>query len=54
VIETGAWGDADAIKQAVKTTLRDRFSISHITLEIECHIHACTDMREVGHATTTG
>ena len=54
VIETGAWGDADAIKQAVKATLRNRFSISHITLEIECHIHACTDRREVGHATTTG
>lgn len=53
VIDPGAWGDADAIKQSVKTTLQGRFAISHITLEIECYIHACTALREVGHATTT-
>ena len=53
VIAKGAWDDADAIKQAVKTALHDSFDISHVTLEIECHIHACTDMRDVGHATTT-
>ena len=52
VIAKGAWDDADAIKQAVKTALHDSFDISHVTLEIECHIHACTDMRDVGHATT--
>jgi cobalt-zinc-cadmium efflux system protein len=49
VIAQGAWGDADTIKQAVKTTLRDGFGLSHITLETECHAHACKDPLEIGH-----
>ena len=48
-IAQGAWGDADTIKRAVKTTLRDGFGLSHITLEAECHAHACKDPLEVGH-----
>ncbi len=50
VIEQGAWGDADTIKQAIKTVLRDGFGLSHITLETECCVHACKDAQEIGHA----
>jgi cobalt-zinc-cadmium efflux system protein len=49
VIEKGAWGDADRVKQAIKTALHNGFGLSHITLELECHIHACKDQQEVGH-----
>jgi cobalt-zinc-cadmium efflux system protein len=51
VIAQGAWDEADTIKQAVKTALHDGFCLSHITLETECHAHACKDPLEIGHKT---
>jgi cobalt-zinc-cadmium efflux system protein len=53
VIKEGAWNEADRIKITVKTALRDGFGLSHITLELECHVHACKDPQAIGHATTT-
>ena len=49
VIEPNEWGNADAIKQQVKTTLQDRFAISHSTLETECSAHACDEALPIGH-----
>lgn len=49
VIEDGVWSEADRVKTAVKAALRDGFGLSHVTLELECHIHACTDSQEIGH-----
>jgi cobalt-zinc-cadmium efflux system protein len=50
VIADGAWADVETIKQAVKTKLHDGFGVSHITLETECYVHACTNVQEIGHA----
>ncbi len=50
VIAEGAWGNADAIKDAVKEALRDRFGIDHTTLEMECAKHAHQDLQTYGHA----
>ncbi|MEY8118418.1 cation diffusion facilitator family transporter [Falsihalocynthiibacter sp. BN13B15] len=49
VIKAGVWTEADRVKLAVKDALRDGFGLSHITLELECHVHACKDLQEVGH-----
>ncbi|MEH6836703.1 MULTISPECIES: cation diffusion facilitator family transporter [Falsihalocynthiibacter] len=49
VIKAGVWTEADRVKLAVKDALRDGFGLSHITLELECHVHACKDPQEVGH-----
>ena len=46
VIEEGRWGDADAIKERIKTRLADAFGIDHTTLELECAHHACDDPSE--------
>lgn len=54
VIEPNQWGNADAIKQAVKLCLAERFSISHSTLETECSAHACDEALPIGHAEDTG
>jgi cobalt-zinc-cadmium efflux system protein len=54
VIAADNWAQADAIKGAVKTTLRDDFGLSHITLELECDLHACRDPLDVGHKTRAG
>ncbi len=43
------WANAEAIKEIVKSMLRDDFSISHTTLEIECSTHACNDAVTIGH-----
>ena len=48
VIAAGRWGDADAIKQAVKDTLKARFGIDHTTLEMECARHACVEAELIG------
>ena len=53
VIDEGVWNEADQVKRTVKAALRDGFGLSHITLELECHAHACNHPQEVGHATTT-
>ena len=52
VINEGHWHDADTVKQAIKTVLCDGFGLAHVTLELECHDHACKDAQDVGHATT--
>lgn len=49
VIEPGAWGDADSIKQTVKTLLEDRHGLTHITLEMECAAHVCHGVKRIGH-----
>lgn len=54
VIEEGRWGEADAVKSIVKSVLRREFGLTHITLELECHIHACEAPRDVGHVSRAG
>ena len=49
VIKNGVWNEADQVKRAVKAALCIGFGLSHITLELECHAHACKDTQEVGH-----
>lgn len=49
VVASGHWEEADAIKARVKADLADRFSIAHVTLELECARHACTDQQVIGH-----
>ncbi len=49
VIETGAWGRADAIKELVKARLAKAHGLTHVTLEMECAAHICTDVRRIGH-----
>jgi cobalt-zinc-cadmium efflux system protein len=49
VIQKGRWSDADGVKDAIKAALHDGFGISHITLELECHLHACTAPLDIGH-----
>jgi cobalt-zinc-cadmium efflux system protein len=43
VIKDGVWSEADQVKSAMKTVLRDQFGLTHITLELECHAHDCKD-----------
>lgn len=50
VIAPNEWGRADGIKQQVKTTLQERFAISHSTLETECSEHACDEALSIGHS----
>ena len=49
VIEEGQWQNADAVKDRVKTNLGEAFGISHFTLELECHRHACVGSAQIGH-----
>ena len=53
VIDEGDWNQADKVKRAVKAVLRDGFGLTHITLELECHAHACKGPQEIGHAEPT-
>jgi cobalt-zinc-cadmium efflux system protein len=53
VIKDGVWSEADQVKSTMKTVLRDQFGLTHITLELECHAHACKDPQQVGHAAET-
>lgn len=53
VIKEGRWNEADRVKEAVKIALRDRFGLSHITLELERHGHDCEDVQVVGHSSAT-
>ncbi|WP_343217518.1 cation diffusion facilitator family transporter [Hoeflea sp.] len=48
VIDAGRWGDADAIKQAVKQRLKQDFGLGHTTLELECARHACVGAEVIG------
>lgn len=54
VIEEGDWGQADRVKCAVKNVLRREFGLTHITLELERHVHACKVPQDVGHVTGEG
>ncbi len=49
VIDPGAWGRADAIKQMVKTRLEERHGLNHVTLEMECAGHSCAGVKRIGH-----
>ena len=49
VISPGAWGDADRIKERVRSALKHEFGISHSTLEMECSAHACPEPETIGH-----
>ncbi len=53
VVETGSWGQADAIKAKIKRSLLERFDISHSTLELECFAHACDEASQIGHDVTS-
>ena len=53
VIKEGIWNGADHVKEAMKATLRDRFGLSHITLELERHSDACDNAQVVGHTPAT-
>jgi len=53
VIKEGRWNEADRVKEAVKIALRDRFGLSHITLELERHGFDCEDVQVVGHTSAT-
>lgn len=48
VIAEGRWGEADAIKDRIRTTLSNTFDIEHATLELECARHACAAPSEFG------
>ncbi|MEI4493056.1 cation diffusion facilitator family transporter [Mameliella alba] len=49
VIETGAWGRADTIKQTVKAQLEEAHGLTHVTLEMECAAHVCSGVQRIGH-----
>lgn len=49
VIETGAWAEADAIKQTVKARLEEVHGLTHVTLEMECAAHVCSGVQRIGH-----
>ncbi len=49
VIETGAWAEADAIKQTVKARLEEAHGLTHVTLEMECAAHVCSGVQRIGH-----
>ena len=49
VIAEGEWSRADAIKQDLKRMLKQRYDISHSTLELECSHHACSNVQTIGH-----
>lgn len=48
IISAGAWHQADSIKSAVKTLLRDEFGVCHSTLELECKLHECPAAQTYG------
>tara|TARA_R110002020_G_scaffold14638_27_gene51905 strand:+ start:4090 stop:4995 length:906 start_codon:yes stop_codon:yes gene_type:complete len=48
VIAEGRWAEADAIKQAVKTRLKQDFGLGQTTLELECARHACVGAGVIG------
>ncbi len=48
VVAEGRWGQADAIKDDLRARLA-RMGVGHITLELECHRHACAGAKLIGH-----
>ncbi len=53
VITEENWHRSEEIKETVKKRLRDRFGISHFTLETEHEASDCGDRQEVGHEHNT-
>jgi len=49
VIEQDNWENNGVIRETVKSILKNDFSISHTTLEIECSTHTCDDIQTIGH-----
>lgn len=49
VLTEEGWVRLEAIKEAIKTRLRNRFGISHSSLEFEHHDHAHKDAKLYGH-----
>ncbi len=49
VIESGAWPRAEEIRTAVKQALKARFSIHHLTLEMERSGQSCSGPARFGH-----
>ncbi|PHQ81127.1 MAG: cation transporter [Thalassobium sp.] len=48
VLRGGEWVAADALKQAIKARLADKFGIRHTTIELECAQRACVDAHRIG------
>ncbi|RMA42780.1 cation diffusion facilitator family transporter [Rhodophyticola porphyridii] len=48
-LHPGCWDRADAIKAQIKARLRQDYAISHVMLEMECAVHACSDAKAIGH-----
>lgn len=48
-LNPGCWDRADAIKAQIKARLRQDYAISHVMLEMECAVHACSDAKAIGH-----
>jgi len=48
VLDEGRWGDADAIKSALRERLK-ALGIHHTTLELECARHGCMGATAIGH-----
>lgn len=53
VLQKGRWSEADHLKDTIKAVLHDKFGISHITLELECHRHTCKAPLDIGHPILT-
>ncbi len=49
-VQAGRWSEADAIKARIKSALSETFHIGHVTLEMECAIHACSGSDAIGDA----
>jgi cobalt-zinc-cadmium efflux system protein len=49
VLDPKKWSEADAIKLILKERLKDKFQISHSTLELECSAHACEGAETIGY-----
>tara|TARA_R110002072_G_scaffold146099_1_gene292944 strand:- start:306 stop:497 length:192 start_codon:yes stop_codon:yes gene_type:complete len=48
VLRGSEWVAADALKQAIKARLADKFGIRHATIELECAQRACVDAHRIG------
>lgn len=53
VLQQGRWSEADHVKDRIKAALQDGFGIRHVTLELECHLHACKAPLDIGHPILT-
>ena len=49
VVETSAWNELEKVKDGIKRTLENEFSITHSTLEFEHPDHSHKDAHTYGH-----